>query len=190
MTIRTDSSVDVVQLLLEDHGAVEGLFERLDDEDEDVAELFGEIVRSLTMHEVAEEEVVYPAVRRWVDGGSELADARLTEERAGKELLAAMERMEIGSQEFRDSLQALKTATLGHAASEEAEVFPALQASVAPEKLRSLAFAYAMAKAVAPTHPHPGVPNTLPGHLLIGPAFALVDRAYDVIRSTLQRAGA
>jgi hemerythrin superfamily protein len=188
--IGTDNGLDVVQLLIQDHEAVKALFERLDREGEDVAVVFGEIVKNITMHEIAEEQVVYPAVRRWVEGGSEIADARLSEERAGRELLAAMERMEVGSQEFRDSLQALKAATLDHAANEEAEVFPALEASAAPQKLRSLAFAYAMAKAVAPTHPHPGVPNTLPGHLLVGPAFALVDRGYDFIRSTLQKASA
>lgn len=190
MEIGADNDLDGVQLLLQDHKAIEALFERLDENGEDLGRLFGEIVKSITMHEVAEEEVLYPAVRRWIDGGTELADARSREEHAGSELLAAMERMDIGSREFRDSLQDLKTAMLDHAAREEAEVFPALQACVAPEKLRSLAFAYAMAKAFAPTHPHPALPNTLPGHLLVGPAFALVDRTYDVIRATLQRVSA
>jgi hypothetical protein len=44
-----------------------------------------------------------------------------------------------------------------------------------------------VAKAVAPTHPHPRVPNTLPSHVLVGPAMALVDRAYDVVRAVLQK---
>jgi hemerythrin superfamily protein len=182
---------DLIELLLEDHAKAKSLLEQIDDSGDsaDLATLFPQLVKDLVTHEVAEEEIVYPALRSWVEGGDALAEARVAEQQEAEELLAAMEKMEIGSGMFRQSLLQLKGAVLDHAAHEEAEVFPALKAGVSPERLQTLGQAYTIAKAVAPTHPHPHAPNSFPGNVLVGPAIAIVDRAYDALRSVLQKVG-
>ncbi|HEX3540991.1 MAG TPA: hemerythrin domain-containing protein [Acidimicrobiales bacterium] len=188
MAEKTNEGRNLIALLLEDHAKVKGLLEQVGDAAVDQESLFRRIVKDLATHEVAEEEVVYPAVRSWVKDGEALADARVDEQQQTEVLLASMERMEPDTAEFRGSLEILRSAVLEHATHEEVEVFPALRRDVAPERLATLAQAYTVAKAMAPTHPHPNAPNTFPGNVLVGPAFAIVDRAYDVVRSALQRA--
>ncbi len=180
---------DLIELLLEDHAKAKAMFGSIDDEGTDFASFFPRLVKDLVTHEVAEEEVVYPALRSWVEGGAELAEARVSEQQEAEELLAAMEKMDVGSSEFRQSLQQLRTAVLDHATQEESEVFPALKSAVSPDRLQTLGQAYAMAKAVAPTHPHPHAPNSFPGNVLVGAPIAIVDRAYDAVRSVLQKVG-
>ena len=48
--------------------------------------------------------VVHPRVRHEVEGGDIIVDARLVEEHDAKEMLSALEAMDIGSQEFIDEL--------------------------------------------------------------------------------------
>ncbi|MDQ1394084.1 MAG: hypothetical protein QOF30_3061 [Acidimicrobiaceae bacterium] len=182
---------DLIELLLEDHAKAKSLLEEIDGsgDGDDLATLFPRLVKDLVAHEVAEEEIVYPALRSWVEGGDALAEARVAEQQEAEEALAALERMEIGSAEFRRSLLQLKGAVLEHASHEEAEVFPALKAGVSPERLNTLGQAYTIAKALAPTHPHPHAPSSFPGNVLVGPAIAIVDRAYDAVRSVLQKVG-
>ena len=158
-------------------------------DDTEWATQFSKLVKDLAAHEVADEETVYPALRAWVDGGDALAEARIEEQQEAQVLLAHMEKMEVGTREFRQSLTELKSAVLDHAQHEESEVFPALRREIAPERLRALGQAYVVAKALAPTHPHPHAPRTFPGNVLVGPAIAIVDRAYDVVRSVLQKVG-
>jgi hypothetical protein len=67
----------------------------------------------------------------------------------------------------------------------ENEMFPAPKREVTPERLPTLGQAYLVAKALAPTHPHPHAAEHLPGNVIGGPAIAIVDRADDVVRSVL-----
>lgn len=188
MANESNEGRDLIALLLEDHAKAKRLLEQIGDPGVEQESLFRQIVKDLATHEVAEEEVVYPAVRSWVKDGEALADARIDEQQQAEVLLASMERMDPASPEFRSSLEELRSAVLEHATHEETEVFPALRRDVAPERLATLAQAYTVAKALAPTHPHPNAPSNFPGNVLVGPAIAIVDRAYDVVRSALQRA--
>src|SRR5579884_1790824 len=76
-----DMTTELVQLLLADHEQAKRLLQAFDTvpasgRDQAFCELTYELVR----HEVAEEEVVYPALRRFVDGGDDLADTRIKEQ--------------------------------------------------------------------------------------------------------------
>jgi len=177
---------DLVGLVLEDHAMAKSLFDRIDDPDANLSALFAQIVKALAVHEVAEEEILYPAVRSWVGGGDSMAGPRLAEQREAKELLATMEKLGPAI----PMLQHLKATVLEHAAQEEAEVLPALKAAVEPDRLATLGAAYTLAKAMAPTHPYPMAPNTFPGNVLLLPAIAIVDRTYDAIWSVLRKASA
>ncbi len=176
---------NLVTLLLEDHQAMKTLLSQIDQPDIDVEALFRHITREMVIHEVAEEEVLYPAVRRWVDGGEALAEARIEEESEGETLLATMEHMDPHTEEFGSLLRQLRDAVLAHAAKEETEVFPALERSAA-DRLDALGAAYRAAKSVAPTRPHPNAPNTPPGNVIVGIPAAIVDRVSDAVRRVLE----
>jgi hypothetical protein len=57
------------------------------------------------------------------------------------------------------------------------------------ERLAEMGEALAEAKKVAPTRPHPRMPDEPPGNLLGAPAAALVDKALDAGRKLMRDNG-
>jgi hemerythrin superfamily protein len=133
-------------------------------------------------HEVAEEMVVYPAIRSDAPGGDHEADERIEEQAKAERKLAAMERLDPASEEFGSQLVSLESAVLRHAEAEESEVFPLLQAVEDSRARQAMALRYLRAKDGAPTHPHPHSSDKPPGNRLLGPVTALFDKARDAAR--------
>jgi hemerythrin superfamily protein len=177
----------LVALLGDDHQAVKMLMSQVGQPGVDQRELFSHIVHDLVTHEVAEEEIVYPSVRRHVPGGDQLADARIAEQQQAEEELAKMEKMDQNTAEFSEHLQKLKAAVLEHAQAEETQVFPKLESAISADRLQKLGAAYKLARATAPTHPHPHAPNTPPGNILLGPIASVIDRARDAARAAMDK---
>jgi hemerythrin superfamily protein len=183
----TGSEKDLIDLLLEDHQAAEALLGQVGQSGVDQSQLFHDLVHDLVGHEVAEEEVVYPVVRSSLPGGDAVAEPRIAEQQQAEELLAKMEKMDEGSAEFAQALSHLRDEALAHAQKEEADVFPKLRDAVSRDRLVQLGQAYRMAKATAPTHPHPHAPNTPPGNLAAGSIAAIADRVRDAARSAIEK---
>ncbi len=175
---------DVVDLLREQHQEVRRLFSRLEQLSGDARrDDFEQLVRLLAVHETAEEEVVYPAVRNMVDGGDALADARTAEESEAKEALAELEKLGVEHPDFESKLASCKQLVLTHAENEEQEVFPELRQSHSSEQLQTMATGVRAAESFAPTHPHPRGPESALGNMAVGPFVAVADRARDAIRN-------
>jgi hemerythrin superfamily protein len=178
-TLPTD---DIVTLLAADHEAVIRRISELGAAPTEArAELFRELVTQLVRHEVAEESVVYPALRK-EPGGDAVADSRHAEEAAAERLLAHMESLDPTSEEFGGAVRDLRSAVLEHAANEEAEVFPLLRANEDADYLTRLGQKFKGEKLAAPTRPHPHTPNSALGHKVVGPITAFVDRLRDEAR--------
>lgn len=174
---------DVVRLLEEDHRLVEERFAEIEAAGPATrGELFWKLTNDLVRHEVAEEIVVYPALRE-VPGGDQVADARIAEQSEAEQLLAKMEKLDAEGAEFVNDLAKLKAAVLAHAKSEEDTAFAMLLGAVPPDKRVELGLRYVKAKDAAPTHPHPHAPDTPPGNVVLGPIAALVDRVRDAAAS-------
>ncbi|HUJ65929.1 MAG TPA: hemerythrin domain-containing protein [Acidimicrobiales bacterium] len=172
----------IVAKLLQDHQEVKQLFSRMDQTSPAQArEMFWELTNDLVRHEVAEEEIVYPEVRKSVPNGDRLADARIKEQSKAEELLAEMEKAGTDDPQFSSRLQKLQKAVLEHAEKEETLVFEPLGQHLDQDRLEQLGSRYDKAKAAAPTHPHPSAPDTPPGNMALGPVAALVDRARDAM---------
>ena len=174
--------VDILTQLLADHRATAellGRWERTPAEGREA--FFCEVVPTLVGHEVAEEEVVYPAIRGVDDGIGPILAARLEEQAAAEELLAQMEKMDPTSPVFETAFGQLRRAVLAHAEHEEDDVFPLLDRHADVLDRPSLGIRYERAKAAAPTHPHPHAPDTPPGNLVAGPIAAMIDRVRDAV---------
>ncbi len=177
---------DILDLLLSDHEAVKGQFALLDKAGPEEREpLFCELVQDLIRHEVAEEIVLYPAIRSDAPHGDAEAAPRLKEQAAAEEKLAILEKTDPTSNEFAQQLSKLEDAVLRHAEAEEREIFPLLRAVEDDEERIALGARYDRAKASAPTHPHPHAPDTPPGNLVVGPVAALFDKARDAARDAV-----
>jgi hemerythrin superfamily protein len=182
------ADVDVVDLLLSQHARIEERFLLVvGATGQDRQRAFDDLVRLLAVHETAEEEVVHPLSRTLADGDG-VVDDRLEEERQAKEMLTALVDADVDSDGFEASLLLLRNAVLTHARHEERYEFPQLRAKVPADRLRRLADVVRAAEAAAPTRPHPGTESAT-ANLVAGPALAVADRARDLVREAVRRAG-
>ena len=174
---------DVVDLLVEQHQQVKGLFSQVEQASGEARrDGFEQLVRLLAVHETAEEEIVYPAVRKMVDDGDTLADARTAEEDEAKTALSELEKLGVDHADFDSKLGSVKQIVLSHADKEEQEVFPELRESHSRDQLETMARGVHAAESFAPTHPHPHGPESALGNIAVGPFVAVADRVRDAIR--------
>jgi hypothetical protein len=177
---------DVVDYLTAQHETIKALFiETLDAPDAATQEAaFTRLRTLLAVHETAEEMMVHPRVRRKIDGGSEIADARLAEEHDSKVALEKIEKLDFGTAEFSKAIIHLQADVLKHAANEESEEFTKLEDELDAAELQKMTAAVQAAERIAPTHPHSGVESAV-ANFALGPFASLVDRARDAIRSAV-----
>src|SRR5689334_22537781 len=175
---------DVITLLHRQHQTIRTLFAEVEtatgDERKDA---WHRLVRLLSIHETAEEEIVHPAVKR-VSGGEPIVDARVAEEHRAKELLSTMDGIGPDAEGFDTLLVQLRDDVLAHAEHEEQTEFPLLREVHDQDRLERMAKAVEAAEAIAPTRPHPGVNGPI-ANLALGPVVAVVDKARDAIRKVL-----
>ncbi len=177
-------SDDIVSLLTQDHEAIrQRLSEVCDAPPESRKELFWKLTDQLVRHEVAEELVVYPALRD-LPGGREVASERQAEEAEAERLLASMENLDPGDDDFSRALAQLRENVLEHAHQEESEAFPLLLAHEEHAGLIYLAQKFKGAKLSAPNHPHPRLPSGSAAQKVLGPIASFFDRMRDEARSS------
>ncbi|MGP3776758.1 hemerythrin domain-containing protein [Streptomyces sp. SDT5-1] len=173
---------DVVQLLLQQHVRIRGLFEEVAaTKGEERKASFHELVRLLAVHETAEEEVVHPFARKNIQGGEHVVKDRVDEEEKAKKTLSALDDMDPDSPEFLDRFAALRQDVLAHADAEERYEFAHFNEVADRSRLENLGRAVKAAEAMAPTRPHPGT-DSAAKNVAAGPVAAVVDRTRDAIR--------
>ena len=181
-----ESPDEVVAFLNAQHNLIEDMFDEvLYASDPQAREKpFVELRHLLAVHETAEEMVVHPRVRRELDAGDAIVDARLKEEHDAKEQLSKIEKIDITSQQFVDELTKLRDAVLEHAKHEERDEFPKLQRALDANDLKWMTTAVRVAEAIAPTRPHAGV-ESAKLNFAVGPFASMLDRARDVIQQAI-----
>lgn len=145
--------MDVVTVVLEQHEAAEYALREVAEASADAR---GERLRSLTTllgaHEAAEESIIYPALRELGSEGAALADARVSEESAAKEVLGSLADIEPTSADFTERFDAFMAMVLQHAENERVTVLPLLQSSFSDQDRRAMGDAF-----LAAQHPRPTV---------------------------------
>lgn len=177
------TAVDVVALIQQDHRSARALLARISDTaPAQRKDHWPEVVRVLAVHEVAEEMVVFPAIRAVTTEHHPTIEARIAEQVKAEELLVRMEDMDPATDEFAAALAQLRGAVIEHADAEEREVLPLIVEFDEALDRATLGARYEAAKRRAPTHPHPHAPHEPPGNLLVGPVAAFMDRMRDHLR--------
>lgn len=177
------STDDVVKLLKDQHNLIKDMFEEIFSASDPKAreKAFIDLRKLLAVHETAEEMVVHPRVRHEAANGDEIVDARLEEEHQAKEMLSALESMDVESKEFIDELAKFRDAVIDHAEHEENEEFTKLERNLTADDRERMAKAVQAAEAIAPTRPHPGV-ESAKMNFAAGPFASMLDRARDLIK--------
>jgi hemerythrin superfamily protein len=181
-----DQQRDVIEVLEHDHREVEEMFAELESlrgatSDEDRARrkaVTEQVTIELVRHSVAEEVLVYPKVEKQVSA-EEVEHAR-KEHAEAEETLQKLEKLDADDPAFDDELATLMAEIRHHIEDEEGEMFAHMRQVIDEEELRKLGARVEAFKKVAPTRPHPNVPNTPLPRLAAGPAASLFDRMRDL----------
>jgi hemerythrin-like domain-containing protein len=181
-----DQQRDVIEVLEHDHREVEEMFTELeslrgastDEERTRRKELTEQVTIELVRHSVAEEVLVYPRVEAKVSA-EEVEHAR-EEHAEAEETLQRLEKLDADASEFDDELATLMEEIRHHIEDEEGEMFAHMRQVLDADELRDMGGAVEAFKKVAPTRPHPNVPNEALPRLAVGPAASLFDRMRDL----------
>lgn len=174
---------DVIAELTTDHREVDSLFAKIEKAsvDDERKRLADELTIELVRHSVAEEQHLYPAVRKYLSGGDELADKELSDHAQVEDLLKQLQQSGPQVPEFGAVVAQLKGEVTEHVIDEEGNLFRQLRAACSSEELDELGDKIRSAKKTAPTRPHPASPSTPPLNKLLDPGAGLVDRVRDYV---------
>jgi hemerythrin superfamily protein len=110
--------------LEQDHRAIEEQFQTLLRDNE--APVVRELAERLTRHSQLEEAALYPALRRWVDGGDDIAD-RAQQEHAQIATMVAALYDSATPERLEELVASLQDAVSAHVEFEESEIFPVMR---------------------------------------------------------------
>ena len=181
-----DEQRDVIEVLEHDHREVEQMFAELESlrgasteeaqsRRKDVAD---QVTIELVRHSVAEEVLVYPQVEKKVSA-EEVEHAR-KEHAEAEETLHRLEKLDADDPAFDDELATLIGEIRHHIEDEEGQMFAHMREVIDEDELRKLGGRVEAFKKVAPTRPHPNVPNEALPRMAAGPAASLFDRMRDL----------
>jgi hypothetical protein len=180
---------DVIEVLEHDHREVEGMFAELESLRGASTEqarsrrksLTEQVTIELVRHSVAEEVLVYPQVEKKVS--AEEAEHARKEHAEAEETLHRLEKLDAEDPAFDEELAKLMGEIRHHIADEEGQMFTHMRQVMDPAELQQLGGRVAAFKKLAPTRPHPSVPNEPLARMAAGPAASLFDRMRDLATS-------
>ncbi|NEY33962.1 hemerythrin domain-containing protein [Streptomyces sp. PRKS01-65] len=141
-------STDVVELILQDHRRMEDLFRTMRNIEADRAAALEEFADLLIAHASAEEDKVYPALRRYKNVDGEDVDHSVHEHHeANAALLALLEVEDTASEEWEEKLEELVTAVNHHADEEERTLLNDARENVGDDRRAELGRAFREARA-------------------------------------------
>jgi Hemerythrin HHE cation binding domain len=180
-----DQQRDVIEVLEGDHREVEEMFAELeslrgastDEALERRKALAEQVTIELVRHSVAEEVLVYPEVDKV---SREEAEHARKEHAEPEETLQRLEKLDADDPAFDDELGTLMAEIRHDIADEEGEMFAHMREVIDGDELRRLGGRVEAFKKVAPTRPHPHVPNEPLARMAAGPGASLLDRMRDL----------
>jgi hemerythrin superfamily protein len=184
--VMADQQRDVIEVLEHDHREVEEMFAELESlrgasteearsRRKDVTD---QVTIELVRHSVAEEVLVYPQVDKKIS--VEEADHARKEHAEAEETLHRLEKLDADDPAFDDELETLMAEIRHHIEDEEEGMFVHMRQAIDEDELRKLGARVEAFKKVAPTRPHPNVPNEPLPRMAAGPAASLFDRMRDL----------
>lgn len=174
---------DVIELLEHDHREVEQMFAEYEQATgkEQKETLRDRIIIELVRHSEAEEQAVYPLIRKSIDNGDQIIEHEIDEHSKAERIMKELDTMSADDPQFGVLMQHLMEAIKEHVAEEENDVFPQFRSKVDADELNKLGETVERLKKIVPTHPHPMAPDHPPFNALLGPGAGLVDRLRDLL---------
>ncbi|MDP9796718.1 hemerythrin superfamily protein [Catenuloplanes nepalensis] len=133
--------MDAVEAIKQDHQRMEGVFARLEAGGGDRRALLSEVENRLEAHSLAEEQEVYPAIKKAAPDEADEVDHGYDEHAEAESLLHKAQSM-VDSPDFDDALREFLEAVRHHVNEEESELLPALAEAVDDAELERLGEAF------------------------------------------------
>ena len=180
--------VDAFTFLRADHESVLGMFESLEGArpggeaaNSAVQTMVTNLIVAESQHEAIEEQFFWPAVRKALDDGDELADRAIEQEDEGKQLLQKLENGDPSAVHYYQVLTEFIVAARKHIAYEQDVVWPRVGAVMDAGQLEELGEKLKKAKPAAPTRPHPNTPSNPMVQKTMGVMASALDHARDAV---------
>jgi hemerythrin superfamily protein len=116
---------DGYELLAREHRSVEAMFEQYREQHDDA--IAHRIAEALTLHAHAEEAALYPQLRRFVDGGDDLANEAEAEHTVVKSQIALL--YDAPPPDLAPLMEQIERNVAEHVHTEEETIFPAMRES-------------------------------------------------------------
>jgi hemerythrin superfamily protein len=172
--------MDAITFLKDDHHTVEQLFKRFEQSGARAhvqkRQIVDRIIEELSTHAAVEEQVFYPVVRASVPDTEDITLESLEEHHVMKWLLSELDGMDPTHERFTAKVTVLMESVRHHVKEEEGDLFPKVRSQLGRNELAELGQAMADAKKVAPTRPHPRMPDSGPANVVTGALAGVVDR--------------
>jgi len=167
-------------MLKDDHRNVEKLFKRFEQAGDrayvEKRKIVDRIIEELSVHAAIEEQLFYPVTRATVPAVNDDALESLEEHHIVKWVLSELEDMDPEDERFDAKVTVLIENVRHHVEEEESEYFREVRDELGRKALTELGDAMAAARETAPTRPHPRMPDTPPGNVVVGAAAGMADR--------------
>ena len=177
-------------LLKNDHRTVEQLFKRFEKAGDrayvEKRQIVDRIIEELSVHAAIEEQVFYPAARATVPNTEDIALESLEEHHVVKWVLSELVEMDPTDERFDAKVTVLIESVRHHVEEEEGEFFPKVRKQLGRNELADVGEALADAKTLAPTRPHPRMPDAGPANVVAGTITGVVDRIGDNLSGIAQ----
>jgi hemerythrin superfamily protein len=183
-TVSPEDQDDLIGVVVSEHRAAERLFAELiagAGDPQHRRDLADHLTTELVRHSVAEEMYLYPAARRALPDGDQVADHEIEEHADIERILKDLEGVDPNDRTFDDLVGRLYVDVQDHVAAEERELLPRLRAACDPDELRDLGRKVTRAKESAPTRPHPSAQTRPPQDLILAPGTGMIDKLRDAL---------
>jgi hemerythrin-like domain-containing protein len=175
---------NLIDVIMSDHREVEKIFNELESRSGSVEhrrQLADHVIAELVRHSVAEEMFMYPAARKALPNGDEIADHEISEHAEAEEDMKELEGVDPTDPRFDQLTAKLIADVRHHIEEEETNLLPQLQQACSQHDLQELGAKVLRAKKIAPTRPHPSAPDKPPANLILAPGAGLIDRLRDAL---------
>lgn len=137
------------------------------------------MVREISQHAALEELILYPMARAALPGHGVLIDSQLLGHAVIKQRLCGLDRLGSGDTREGRLVEALCSEVTEHIQSAEALLFPPLRRVATHRQLFQASGRLSRYRRVAPTRPHPHVPDEPPALAIVAPIVGAYDRLRD-----------
>ena len=179
------SEQTLLEVLTSDHAAIMDLLEQVDGHRVAEASRREQLVIQTVRHLVAEEQHLWPLVRRQLPHGAELSDSAFAAHRAIEDSLRGLENPHADREFLAVALATVRRQLLEHVTEQQEQLFPHLAAQVDRAELLRLSDEAVGAEQLAPTRPR----TVAPENPALNKVSSLVEGFIDQVRDSYGHRG-